>query len=149
MRELTRLAGTLAPPSNARRANEFRLISRRFRELLNTWLNDGVTTRDSAHNPLSMHSENIARLGLAPGCIVTVESSHGAIQAVLAKDDTLRPGVVLMTHGYGRIDASGAPIDRDPQRGCERDAAHRQRRRLRSLLGHAKVQRDQRQHPSA
>jgi anaerobic selenocysteine-containing dehydrogenase len=41
------------------------------------------------------------RLGLAEGARVVCRSAHGAVQATLALDADLMPGVVAMTHGWG------------------------------------------------
>ena len=41
------------------------------------------------------------RLGFDESAEVRVESTSGAVIAILRLDDSLRPGVVAMTHGWG------------------------------------------------
>jgi hypothetical protein len=43
---------------------------------------------------------------------VTVRNRHGEVDAMLIYDDTLRPGVVAMTHGWGQRSARGLDVAR-------------------------------------
>jgi anaerobic selenocysteine-containing dehydrogenase len=52
-------------------------------------------------NPLHMNPDDAQRLGLRDGARVTCRSNHGAVDATLAYDADLMPGVVSMTHGWG------------------------------------------------
>ena len=84
-------------------ANQLKLITRRTNTMLNSWFaNLPSLKRDYAlDNPLYMNPEDAERLGLAAAAEVRVESANGAVIATLALDDSLRPGVVAMTHGWG------------------------------------------------
>ena len=48
----------------------------------------------------------------ASDALLELTSDHGTITAVAAADDTLRPGVVSITHGYGALPGD----DDDPRR---------------------------------
>lgn len=66
-----------------------------------------------AYNPLSLHPEDLESLRLEAGDLVTIKSRHGSIIGVVAVDKGLRPGVVSMCHGFGKIpgEASDPRID--------------------------------------
>ena len=84
-------------------AHQLKLITRRTNTMLNSWFaNLPSLKRDYAlDNPLYMHPEDAERLGLDETAEVRVESASGAVIATLSLDDSLRPGVVAMTHGWG------------------------------------------------
>lgn len=80
----------------------FRLIARRMREVSNTSCRDFPTARArTPYNPLSVHPDDLARLGLSDGESAEIVSAHGRIPAIVKLDATLKPGVVSMTHGFG------------------------------------------------
>ncbi|MBL8644214.1 MAG: molybdopterin-dependent oxidoreductase [Rhodospirillaceae bacterium] len=91
---------------------DFRLISRRMREVSNSTLQDlpEIKTR-VPFNPLCAHPDDVARLGLSDGARVQVVSAHGRIPAVIESDNTLKRGVVSMTHGFGRLPDVKADYD--------------------------------------
>jgi anaerobic selenocysteine-containing dehydrogenase len=66
------------------------------------------------HNPLMIHPDDAASLGIADGDVVTIRSREGTALAVAEADETLRRGVVALTHGFG---ARGADAERDPRIG--------------------------------
>lgn len=47
-----------------------------------------------------MSPEDMAALGLENGDSLMVSNEYGEVQALARADDTLRPGVVAMTHGW-------------------------------------------------
>ncbi len=53
-------------------------------------------------NPAFLAPTELARRGLHEGDIVEVRSAHGALQAVVASDESLRDGVLSMSHGFGQ-----------------------------------------------
>jgi anaerobic selenocysteine-containing dehydrogenase len=55
------------------------------------------------YNPCFAHPDDLAALGVAEGALVELASDHGAITAVAAADDTLRRGVLSMTHAFGSL----------------------------------------------
>jgi anaerobic selenocysteine-containing dehydrogenase len=60
-----------------------------------------------AENPLHMHPLDAASRQLREGDLAHVYNVNGAVLTPIALDETLRPGVVALTHGYGHIDAPG------------------------------------------
>ncbi len=58
-------------------------------------------------------------MGLASGDKVAIVSDHGRITAIVQGDETVRPGVVSMSHGWGPLpeeaddgEAHGSPVNR-------------------------------------
>ena len=62
-------------------------------------------------NPAYMHPSQLAQLGIGDGDIIEVRSEVGAIPAVAAASEDVRPGVVSMAHCWG-----GSP---DPAAGSD------------------------------
>jgi anaerobic selenocysteine-containing dehydrogenase len=52
-------------------------------------------------NPAFLHPSDLASHGLAPGDLAQIHSRHGMIEAVVAEDKDLRPGVLAIAHGFG------------------------------------------------
>jgi anaerobic selenocysteine-containing dehydrogenase len=48
-----------------------------------------------------MHPGDLVALGLGDGGLVRIVSAHGSTLAIAEADESLRPGVVSMTHGWG------------------------------------------------
>jgi anaerobic selenocysteine-containing dehydrogenase len=94
----------------------FLFVSRRANNFMNSI---GRTldklTAGRGYNPAFLHPDDLAALGIASGESIEVRSAHDAIRAVAEADDTLRRGVVAITHGFG-----GTPADDDRHReiGC-------------------------------
>jgi anaerobic selenocysteine-containing dehydrogenase len=78
------------------------LTSRRMREVLNSTYHDlpGIRRR-RPYNPAYMNPADLAAKGLKSGDRVEIVSDHDRIPAIVEADDTLRPGVVSMTHAWG------------------------------------------------
>ena len=64
-------------------------------------------------NPIFIHPEDLAAMGIRPGEVVEIASDAGTVKAVVEADVTLRRGVVSMTHSWGdRLpDEGGDPRD--------------------------------------
>jgi anaerobic selenocysteine-containing dehydrogenase len=79
-----------------------RLCGRRMRDVQNSMYHHlPVIHKRHPYNPAFMHPSDIAALGLSDGGSVRIVSAHGSIPAILEADESLRPGVVSMTHGWG------------------------------------------------
>ena len=52
-------------------------------------------------NPVLMHPDDMAQLGLEDECLVQVQSAHGAVAGVARSYDRIKPGVVTMHHSWG------------------------------------------------
>jgi anaerobic selenocysteine-containing dehydrogenase len=61
------------------------------------------------YNWASMNPGDLEAMQLKDGAKVTITSDHGFIPAVVKGDDTVREGVLVMTHGWGGLpnDAAG------------------------------------------
>ena len=88
------------------------LINLRTHYMHNSWYQNvpQLKREGQQDNPLHMAPEDIARLGLAAGTPITVRSASGALQACVHPDDTLRPGVVAMVHGWGNQQTPGLAL---------------------------------------
>ena len=96
--ELERLSTEL----DATAGTALQLIGRRDVRTCNSWLhNTRVGTKGRERCTLQMHPEDAGRLGLAAGQTVRITSRVGSVEAPLALDDALRPGVVSLPHGWG------------------------------------------------
>ncbi|MBX3269693.1 MAG: molybdopterin-dependent oxidoreductase [Sandaracinaceae bacterium] len=73
----------------------------------NTIYRDPAWRRSDPHGAARVHPADAARLGLAEGDRVAVESPGGAVEAVVTLDDGILEGVVSLPHGYG-MDHAGA-----------------------------------------
>lgn len=79
-----------------------RLAGRRMRDVQNTtYRHLPAIRRRHPFNPAYLHSGDLANLGLKSGAHVRIRSAHGTIGAIVQADDTMRPGVVGMAHGWG------------------------------------------------
>ena len=96
-------AETICRELEAERADQLKLITRRDAWMHNSWYHnvERLKRPGRLENPLHMNPDDAQRLGLAEGARVTCRSAHGALEATLAYDAELMPGVVSMTHGWG------------------------------------------------
>ena len=65
-----------------------------------------------AYNPIFLHPSDRSALNVNEGDVVAIRSRYDTILGVVEEDDTLRPGVVAMTHGFG---AQGEAGERNPR----------------------------------
>ncbi len=59
---------------------------------------------------LRMHPGDAATTGVTAGECVLVQSDTGEVEAVVAIDDSVRPGVVTLPHGYGAACPGQVPV---------------------------------------
>jgi anaerobic selenocysteine-containing dehydrogenase len=109
-------AETLCRELEAERADQLKLITRRDAWMHNSWYHnvERLKRPGRLENPLHMNPGDAARLGLAEGARVTCRSAHGALEATLALDAELMPGVVAMTHGWGHAQTGMRVAQRHP-----------------------------------
>lgn len=81
----------------------FKLISLRTNYMHNSNLANMPALKRDRHalNPLHIHPDDVASLGLQPEDQLIVSNDYGAIETHFVEDDSLQPGVVAMSHGYG------------------------------------------------
>lgn len=100
-------------PQADERAYPMRLVSRRFREVMNSLGTDLPATRERLPcNPAFMNPDDMARAGLIDGERVRIVSPHDSLHAMVRADATVRGGVVSMSHCWG-----GLPGDEDERDG--------------------------------
>ena len=89
-----------------------KLISLREARMMNSWYSNlpRLRTRSHQDNPLHVHPEDAARLGLVEDAEATLVSPAGEIVVRLTLDRDLRPGVVAMTHGWGQAKTTGMRV---------------------------------------
>jgi len=94
------------------------LAVRRVREVQNTMYRhlDAIAKR-MPHNPAWLHPDDLTELGMAAGEPVEIRSAHGCIVAVTEADDTMRRGVVSISHGWGGLPAALGAADPAQDRG--------------------------------
>lgn len=80
----------------------FRLISRRMHSRYNSGGHSLARLRaEDETNPAFMHPLDLDELGIMSGEVVEVRSRRGSIRAVVEADETLRRGLVSMSHAWG------------------------------------------------
>jgi anaerobic selenocysteine-containing dehydrogenase len=90
----------------------FLLVPRRSHHFLNSsGRSIDRLTRGRPYNPAHMHPSDLASLGIASGASIEIRSAHDTVLAVAEADDTVRRGVIAMTHAFG-----GQPDDDDRHR---------------------------------
>ncbi len=62
------------------------------------------------HGAMRMHPADAEALALADGAAAVCESERGRIPVVIEIDDSVRPGMVTLPHGYGMRYRDSAPI---------------------------------------
>lgn len=81
-----------------------RLSVRRLRKVWNSMVPHMKSTLDPhPYNPAWMHPDDIAANGLKSGDRVEIVSDFGRIPAIVESDETVRPGVVSISHGFGGL----------------------------------------------
>ena len=93
-------------------APPFRLITLRTNYMHNSWYQNVVNLKRGQHdhNPLHMNPQDMASLGLADGDHLILKNEYGEVMAQARGDDSLRPGVVAMTHGWGNQKTPGLTV---------------------------------------
>ncbi len=102
-------AETLFLEALAQPRDGLHLITRRNTHMHNSWMHNLKQYKGAKFidNPLWIHPDDARSRSLCAGEAVRVYNDNGEIHALLALDDTLKPGVVAMTHGWGHGQAPG------------------------------------------
>jgi anaerobic selenocysteine-containing dehydrogenase len=102
LRELAEVAAEDWRARHETPSHPYRLIPRRSNFFVNSSGRSLPSlTRGKPYNPAHAHPDDLAALGVASGDVVRIRSRHDAALAVIEADDTLRRGVVAMTHAFG------------------------------------------------
>ncbi|MFQ5696878.1 MAG: molybdopterin-dependent oxidoreductase [Myxococcota bacterium] len=89
-----------------------KLITLRTPYMHNTWYQNLPRLKRGLHdrNWLHMNPEDARSRGFADAARVSVKSAHGEVETQIRLDESLRPGVVAMTHGWGNARTSGMQV---------------------------------------
>jgi anaerobic selenocysteine-containing dehydrogenase len=79
----------------------FLLVPRRTNRIMNSHGRNNPDLATQSYNPAFLHSADLARLGLSIGSRVMIRSPYGFVHAIVENDDSVRPGIVSITHGFG------------------------------------------------
>lgn len=106
MSELAEVAGEHA---YSKPGFPFLMVGRRLPHVYNSSGRDlpSLIRKGGAFNPLYVHPDDLAALGLESQGEVVISSPHGSIPGIAVADGTLRRGVVAMTHCYGDLPSEG------------------------------------------
>ena len=91
--------------------DSLKLITRRTSHTINSALQnvEKLKAKGAASNPLYMSPADADRRSLTDGTNVRIANLWGSVESTVKIDDTLREGVVAMTHGFGNANTSGMP----------------------------------------
>jgi anaerobic selenocysteine-containing dehydrogenase len=118
--ELAEVAGEDFRAAQNLEGYPFRVVPRRA----NNFVNSNGLGIERLHggkpwNPAYIHPDDIAALAMADGEAVIIRSRHDFIVSVLEADETLRRGVIAMTHAFGgpveeddRFEGQGSSVGR-------------------------------------
>ncbi len=102
--EMEGLLGDMRDADRGGRGFDFRLCSRRNRHRFNTVGHlSPYLKKLTPRNPAYLNPDDLRALGVATGDWVEISSDNGAIRATVAEDETVRRGVVSMTHCFGYL----------------------------------------------
>jgi anaerobic selenocysteine-containing dehydrogenase len=88
----------------------FKLIGRRHLRSNNSWMHGSHRLmKGKRRDPLMMHPEDLAALGLSEGQTVEVRTGAGSVRIAVQATDTVMRGVVSLPHGFGH-DRSGTRL---------------------------------------
>lgn len=90
-------------------SDQLKLITRRTGMMVNSWMGNLPIHKKGQHmtNPLWMNEKDAAARNLFAGMEVEIRTADGMVRAPVAIDDTLKPGVVAMSHGWGNRKSFG------------------------------------------
>ena len=89
------------------------LSSRRMRNVYNTiGMFLPATRKRSPYNPAYLNPADLEQIGLQNGDLIQIASDHGQVVAIVEADSQLRPGVVSMAHGWGKLPNESADVAR-------------------------------------
>ncbi|MFT7218911.1 MAG: anaerobic selenocysteine-containing dehydrogenase [Candidatus Azotimanducaceae bacterium] len=83
--------------------DQLKMISRRTNYMMNSWFHNVPSLKrpSQQNNPLYVHPEDARARNLGDGSQVRIKNDFGEISTVVSLDETLKPGTVAMTHGWG------------------------------------------------
>jgi anaerobic selenocysteine-containing dehydrogenase len=95
------------------RRDALKLISKRERASMNSWLRNAPGYVKERSNHLHIHPEDALRAGLCDGDTALVQSAFGKIEAPVRVTDEVMPRTVALPHGWGHAAARGLALARE------------------------------------
>lgn len=82
---------------------QLKMISRRTNYMINSWFHNVKSLKRGQHetNPVYMHPDDARARNLGEGSVARIRNRWGSVETVVALDETLKPGTIAMTHGWG------------------------------------------------
>jgi formate dehydrogenase len=91
-----------APPPAAPAEYPLVLSNRRHHDSMNSWLNDLPGLHKHRRSSVAeIHPDDAAALGVASGDVVRISSPTGSLDVDALVTDATRPGVIVISHGWG------------------------------------------------
>lgn len=108
LHESVTLCATLFEELKDEESDQLKMISRRTNYMVNSWFNNIESLKRGMHqtNPLYIHPEDARARNIGEGSLVKIHNRNGTLEVNVTLDDTLKPGVVAMTHGWGNAASS-------------------------------------------
>jgi anaerobic selenocysteine-containing dehydrogenase len=93
----------LEAESVSQASTQLKMISRRTNYMINSWFHNVPSLKRAKQltNPLYMHPEDARARNVGEGSEVKIHNGNGEIVSSVVLDDSLKPGTVAMTHGWG------------------------------------------------
>ena len=95
------------------RRDALKLISKRERASMNSWLRNAPGYVKERSNHLHIHPEDAARAGVADGDTAVITSAFGEVEAPVRVTDEVMPRTVALPHGWGHAAARGLTLARE------------------------------------
>jgi len=83
--------------------SQLKMISRRTNYMINSWFHNvpSLKREKQLTNPLYMHPEDARARNVGDGSEVKICNDNGEVRSSVVLDESLKPGTVAMTHGWG------------------------------------------------
>lgn len=108
LEESVQLCTSLFDEMSNEQPGQLKMISRRTNYMINSWFNNVKSLKRGIHqdNPLYLNPEDARARNIGEGSKVKIHNKNGALVVTVSLDDTLKPGVVALTHGWGNAASS-------------------------------------------
>ncbi len=84
--------------------SQLKMIVKRTNYMVNSWFHNVKSLKRGEHlsNPIYVHPEDARARNIGDGSEVRVFNGNGEVITTASLDDTLKPGTVALTHGWGQ-----------------------------------------------
>jgi anaerobic selenocysteine-containing dehydrogenase len=92
--------------------DRLKLIGKRERQSINSWMRNAQSLNRATTNYLTMHPDDAARAGVSDEETVELSSRHGRLRVPVRVSAEVMPRTVALPHGWGHAGASGLTVAR-------------------------------------